>query len=286
VKQIAVISGKGGTGKTTIVASMASVAERAVLVDCDVDAPNLGILIEHKVKEKHEFYGMQKARIMQEKCISCGLCEEGCRFDAISHDKDFSVDRTACEGCRFCVELCPSGAIEMVDNLSGHWFLSSSPYGPFVHARLKAAEENSGKLVTLVRNKARETAEKTESDVVLIDGPPGIGCPVIAALSGVDEAIIVFEPTLSGLHDGRRAIEIAEHFGAKISCIINRSDLNETVNREIRGLCDKKGIEILQEIPYDIRFVKALNERKIAAEVYDDIRHAFEQIWQRIHESG
>lgn len=285
MKQIAVISGKGGTGKTTIVASMASLAERAVLVDCDVDAPNLGILIEHEVKERHEFYGMQKAEIIQERCISCGLCEEKCRFGAISHDNRFTVDRTACEGCRFCARLCPSDAIEMVDNLSGHWFLSSSPYGPFVHARLKAAEENSGKLVTLVRNKTREIAERTGSDFILIDGPPGIGCPVIATLSGVDEAVVVFEPTPSGLHDGIRAIEIAEHFGAKIFCIINRSDLNEEVCREIRDLCDKKGIEILQEISYDIRFVKALNERRIAAEVYEDVRKAFKDIWRTMDES-
>jgi MinD superfamily P-loop ATPase len=282
VKQIAVISGKGGSGKTTITASIASVAERAVLVDCDVDAPNLGILIEHEVKEKHEFYGMQKAKIMQEKCTSCGLCEKRCRFDAISHDNGFAVDRSACEGCRFCAELCPSDAIEMIDNLSGYWFLSSSPYGPFVHAKLKPAEENSGKLVTLVRNKARETAERAESDVVLIDGPPGIGCPVIATLPGVDEAVIVFEPTLPGLHDGRRAVEIAEHFGAKIYCIINRSDLNKKISGEIKDLCDKKGIEILYEIPYDVRFVKVLNERRIAAEVCEDIRHAFEHIWRRI----
>ncbi|MDY6985562.1 MAG: ATP-binding protein [Candidatus Thermoplasmatota archaeon] len=285
MRQIAVISGKGGSGKTTIVASIASVTERVVLVDCDVDAPNLGILIKHEIREKHEFYGMQKASILQDKCISCGLCEEECRFDAIHKDDGmYSIDRTACEGCRVCAKVCPSEAIEMIDNLSGYWFLSYSAYGPFIHAKLKAGEENSGKLVSLIRNEAREVAEKT--DTVLIDAPAGIGCPVIAALSGVDEAIVVFEPTLSGLHDGIRAIEIAEHFGAKIYCMINRSDLNEKISNEIKGLCRQKGIDILEEIPYDIRFVKALSEKRIAAEVYEDIRHTFEGIWARIDESG
>lgn len=262
MRQIAVISGKGGSGKTTVVASIASVAENIVLVDCDVDAPNLGILIEHEVREKHEFYGMQKANILQDRCISCGLCEEACRFDAIRNNGIYSIDRTACEGCRFCTEVCSSEAIEMVDNLSGYWFLSHSAYGPFIHARLKAGEENSGKLVSLIRNEAREVAEKADTDNILIDAPAGIGCPVIATLSGVDEAIVVFEPTLSGLHDGIRAIEIAEHFGAKLYCMINRSDLNEKISKEIKGLCRQKGIKILEEIPYDIRFVKALNEKE------------------------
>jgi len=286
MRQIAVISGKGGSGKTTVAASIASVAEDIVLVDCDVDAPNLGILIEHEIREKHEFYGMQKASILQDRCISCGLCEEACRFDAIHNNGIYSIDRTACEGCRFCTEVCPSEAIEMVDNLSGYWFLSHSAYGPFIHARLKAGEENSGKLVSLIRNEAREVAEKADRDTILIDAPAGIGCPVIASLSGVDEAIVVFEPTLSGLHDGIRAIEVAEHFDTKIYCMINKSDLNENISKEIKGLCRQKGIDILQEIPYDIRFVKALSEKRIAADVHEDIRHKFEGVWKRIYESG
>lgn len=264
---------------------MASVSKNILLVDCDVDAPNLEILLKPDVIERCDFYGMQKAEIIEESCVSCGICRENCRFDAIIENEKigtFFIDRTACEGCRLCFELCPSDAVRMTENLAGHWFVSNTGYAPFIHAKLKAAEENSGRLVAVIRNIAKEIAERDAIDFIIIDGPPGIGCPLISTLSGVDLAIVIFEPTFSSFHDGKRVIEVAEHFGIGISCIINKFDLNEMITQDIEGFCRRKGIQVLENIPYDEKFVKALSKKEIIAEVDKKYKDIFEKIWSRI----
>ncbi|GAI05092.1 unnamed protein product, partial [marine sediment metagenome] len=219
MKQIVVISGKGGTGKSVIAGSFASLAKNKVMADCDVDAADLHLLLHPTVKETHEFSGGKTAFIDERRCTECGKCQEVCRFEAIDN---YVVDPISCEGCGVCFHICPEKAIKMVDDLSGKWFVSETKYGPFVHAKLGIAEENSGKLVTLVRQNAKLIAEKEKRDFVIIDGPPGIGCPVIASLSGVDIALIVTEPTLSGIHDLERIVGVAHHFGIKGVVCINK----------------------------------------------------------------
>ncbi|GAH59822.1 unnamed protein product, partial [marine sediment metagenome] len=210
MKEVVVLSGKGGTGKTSIAASFAALAQSKVLVDCDVDAADLHLLLEPQIKEENEFWSGQVASIDKERCTECGLCQEVCRFGAI---KDYVVDEISCEGCELCSQICPVDAITMRPCMAGHWFISDTRYGALVHARLGIAEENSGKLVTLVRNNARLIAKKGELDYIISDGPPGIGCPVIASLSGANLALLVTEPTLSGIHDLERVIGVCRHFG-------------------------------------------------------------------------
>ncbi|GAI55778.1 unnamed protein product, partial [marine sediment metagenome] len=192
MKEVVVLSGKGGTGKTSIVGSFAALAESKVLADCDVDAADLHLLLNPSIKEENEFWSGEVAVIDDEKCTQCGLCQDVCRFDAIN---DFKVDPISCEGCGFCYHICPDEAITMRENLSGQWFISDTKYGPLVHARLGIAQENSGKLVAVVRQRAKQIADKHDFDYIISDGPPGIGCPVISSLSGANVALLVTEPT-------------------------------------------------------------------------------------------
>jgi len=210
MKQIVVISGKGGTGKTVITGAFASLAKNKVMADCDVDAADLHLLLQPKIKERHDFRSGLSALIDKKICQQCGKCIAACRFDAIT--SSFVIDPISCEGCGFCSHICPAGAIKMKENLAGEWFISETRFGPMVHAKLGIAEENSGKLVSLVRQQAKDLAEKGNYDWVIIDGAPGIGCPVIASLTGIDCAVVVTEPTLSGLHDALRVIEVTSHF--------------------------------------------------------------------------
>lgn len=233
MKEIVVLSGKGGTGKTTVTASLATLLKDAVLTDCDVDAADLYLLLKPEIKESFEFRWSQKARINENKCGRCGKCEEVCRFNAI---KNFKVNPIFCEGCRVCYNICPRKAIDMVDNLSGHWYISDTKYGPMVHARLGIAEENSGKLVLLVKKAAREIAERGRYKYVITDGPPGIGCPVISSLSGADVALIVTEPTAAGLHDLLRVLKLAENFKVTVKIVINKFDLEEEKSEEIEHI--------------------------------------------------
>jgi len=248
MKEVVVLSGKGGTGKTSLVGCFAALASSKVLADCDVDAADLHLLLRPSVKQESEFWSGQTASIDRERCTECGLCEKVCRFDAI---KEFRVDPLSCEGCRFCFEVCPEHCIAMEDRMAGHWFVSETRYGPLVHARLGIAQENSGKLVTVVRNYARVIAKREKLAHVIIDGPPGIGCPVISSLSGVNLALLVTEPTLSGLHDLERVIGLCAHFGVPAPVCINKYDVNEENTQRIEDYCLSQGLPIPAKIPFD-----------------------------------
>lgn len=249
MKQLTIISGKGGTGKTILTASFAVLAKSKVMADCDVDAADLHLVLHPTVMETHEFEEGERAVIDRELCSECGRCREVCRFEAIS--QDFIVDPVSCEGCWVCHYACPENAIRMEKNICGEWYVSETRYGPMVHARLGIAEENSGKLVTLVKQKAGELASDQNLELILIDGPPGIGCPVISSLAGVDLALVVTEPTISGTHDLERVIGVADHFRVRSAAVINRYDINPEISGEIERWCDKKGVPVLGKIPFD-----------------------------------
>jgi MinD superfamily P-loop ATPase len=263
MKQLVVISGKGGTGKTIISACFATLAQKKVVADCDVDAANLYLLLHPEIQETHQFTGGMKARIEQENCIACGQCIDTCRFSAISESDvgEVIIDPISCEGCGVCSYICPEEAIKMENSISGEWFVSQTKYGPFVHARLGIAEENSGKLVTEVRKKAKEIAEKEKLDLAIIDGPPGIGCPVIASLSGTDLALVVTEPSLSGIHDMERVIQMAHHFKTQTACCINKYDLNLKNSAQIENWCEKKSVPLVGKISFDEQVTKSLVQR-------------------------
>ena len=248
MKEIVILSGKGGTGKTTIVGSFAALAKGKVLADCDVDAADLHLLLSPSEKQKSEFWSGQVAHIDEDRCNECGLCQEICRFNAI---KDFRVDPVSCEGCDFCFHICPVEAITMQENMAGYWFISDTKYGPLVHARLGIAQENSGKLVAVVRQQAKQIAEEKNLDYIISDGPPGIGCPVISSLSGSNLALLVTEPTLSGMHDLERVLDVCRHFGVPALVCINKYDLNEENAQQIERNCLSRGVEIAGKIPFD-----------------------------------
>lgn len=265
MKELVVISGKGGTGKTSIVASFAGLAKNAVFADCDVDAADLHLVLEPKIKQKSDFSGGKRATIISEKCTGCGKCRELCRFGAIELngegndviDKTFTIDPISCEGCKVCVEFCPVGAIEFNDSINGQWFISDTRFGPMVHARLGIAEENSGKLVTLIRKEAKRIATEEEKNMIIVDGSPGIGCPVIASITGADLVLIVTEPTLSGRHDLERVADLAASFGIPTLLCINKSDLNREISAQIAEEAGNRGIKMAGEIRYDKAFTKA-----------------------------
>jgi MinD superfamily P-loop ATPase len=280
MKEVVILSGKGGTGKTSIVGSFAAIAENKVLADCDVDAADLHLLLNPSVKEENEFWSGQVAVINEEECTQCGLCQDVCRFDAI---KDFKVDPISCEGCGFCSHICPVEAINMKDSLSGHWFISDTKYGHLVHARLGIAQENSGKLVALVRQQAKQIAERDVLDYIISDGPPGIGCPVISSLSGANLALLVTEPTLSGIHDLERVLGVCHHFGIPAMVCINKYDLNEDNTRQIENYCLNQGVEVAARIPFDNIVTEALVEKLPVVEYSQGkVTQEIESLWQRI----
>ena len=259
IKQLAIVSGKGGTGKTTIAAAFASLAKNKVMVDCDVDAADLHLLLHSEVLNQEKFYGGRSPRVDLDKCTQCGLCTEICRFHAIDHGV---VDSVSCEGCGFCSHICPENAIRMGNAFSGDWFVSETPYGPFVHARLGIGEENSGKLVTVVRKQAMEIAKEKNLELILIDGPPGIGCPVTASLTGVNIVLAVTEPTLSGIHDLEIILRLTEHFKIPSTVCINKFDINLENSHQITSYCENNGSKIFGKIPYEPKVVEALVNRK------------------------
>ena len=265
MKELVVISGKGGTGKTSIVASFAALAKNAVLADCDVDAADLHLVLEPKVKQTSDFSGGKEASIVTEKCIGCGKCQDMCRFDAVNFngegndvvDKTFTIDPVSCEGCKVCVEFCPADAIEFNDSINGQWFISDTRFGPMVHAKLGIAEENSGKLVTLIRKEAKRIAQEQKKDLLIVDGSPGIGCPVIASITAADLVLVVTEPTLSGKHDLDRVSRLTENFGIKTLVCVNKSDVNPRITDQISEEAGSRGLKVIGRIAYDEAFTKA-----------------------------
>ena len=256
MKELVVISGKGGTGKTSLVAAFARLAGRAALADCDVDAADLHLVVRANDREEHPFSGGKVARVIDERCTGCDRCREVCRFAAISADP-YRVDPVRCEGCGLCVRLCPSEAIAFDAVVNGAWYVADTPFGPLVHARLRPAEENSGKLVTVVRNEARRLATEQGLDLVLVDGSPGIGCPVIASLAGASLALVVTEPTLSGQHDLGRVLELCRHFRLPVAVCVNKWDLNPELAGEIEREALAKGARFVQRVGYDRLFTAA-----------------------------
>ena len=260
IKEIVVISGKGGTGKTTITSSLIPYFQDIVIGDCDVDAPNLQILFNPQNSKKESFYGMKKAKLDRELCIDCGKCYEVCRFDAIENLKK-------CESCSICEYVCPVGAIKMVDNEAGEIYVSETKYGKMVHACLFPGEENSGKLVAEVRKKAKKIAQDENKKYILLDGAPGVACNVISSLTGVKKAVIVTEPTLSGLHDLERVLELIERFRIKPYFVINKYDLSFEIANKIEEFLKDKGFEISVKVPFDKRIVKAIGRKEIPSVV-------------------
>ncbi len=293
MKQIVVISGKGGTGKTVITGAFAALAKNKVMADCDVDAADLHLLLKPTVREEHEFRSGNTARIDKNLCNQCGKCIAVCRFSAIkiggsalagnAISEGFVIDPISCEGCAFCSFICPEEAIKMEENISGKWFISDTRFGPMVHAKLGIAEENSGKLVSLVRQKAKEVAQKNNCDWIIIDGAPGIGCPVIASLSGIHCALVITEPTLSGLHDADRVIGVARHFGVLTKLIVNKYNLNVDMTKKIEAYCKNHNIEVIGKVPFDKSVVKAMVDGKTIIEYQDGkVKEEIVNIWGKL----
>ena len=284
MKEIVVLSGKGGTGKTSIVGSFAALVKSKVLVDCDVDAAVLHLLLNPAIKQSNEFWSGQTAVIDENKCIQCGLCQDLCRFHAI---KDYQVDAISCEGCGFCAHVCAVEAITMRDNLSGHWFVSETKYGTLVHARLGIAQENSGKLVALVRQQAQQIAQKQSSDYIISDGPPGIGCPVISSLSGASLALLVTEPTLSGIHDLERVLRVCQHFGVPAMVCINKFDINSENSHRIESFCEEQSVDVVAKIPFDNMVTEAMVHGVPVVEYAEksEVSVALKNLWQKTMES-
>lgn len=283
MKELVIISGKGGTGKTTFTASFAALARQAVFADCDVDAADLHLLLMPEIRHREEFRSGFTAVIDQSTCTHCGKCQAVCRFDAITDVPE--VNGFACEGCGVCHRLCPVEAIDMRENVCGEWYVSETKYGPMVHARLGAAEENSGKLVTLVRQQAKRIAEEQGKSFVLIDGSPGIGCPVISSISGASMALVITEPTVSGIHDLQRVTELITHFTLPTWVCVNKYDINKQMADQIKMYCREHDLTYVGEIPYDIAVIKALVQQIPVVEYSrNSAAKAIKQIWQHVEQ--
>jgi len=284
MKEIVIISGKGGTGKTTVTAAFASLAERKVMADCDVDAADLHLILEPEIKSQNDFSGGKRAEIRPDDCIECGKCIEVCHFDAI--DQDFVIDPIACEGCGVCAWFCPAEAIDFEEAVNGEWYISDTRFGPLVHARLGIAEENSGKLVTLVRREAKALAEAQKMDYIIVDGAPGVGCPVISSITGANVVLIVTEPTLSGLHDLKRVASLASgHFDIPTYICINKHDINPEMTKQIEAFCVEESLVLAGKIPYDAVVTDAMvHARTVIEHGNGHVADAIRNIWQRIIE--
>ena len=290
-REVTVISGKGGTGKTTVVASLAVLAQNKVLADNDVDAADLHLLLAPTTLEGHEFIGGWKAVVDAAACAGCGRCADACHFDAIRFDGPandviavtYQIDEFACEGCGLCGYVCPVDAIDTEQNVTGRWYVSTTDHGPMVHAKLGIAQENSGRLVTQVRNRAAELARDLKAEHILGDGPPGTGCPVIASVSGADLVVIVTEPTVSGVHDMERVLRLAAHFGIPARIVINKADLNSEQAREIARIAAAGGARVIAQIPFDPSVNDALMAGKTVVEYGSGpATQAMHQVWQAL----
>jgi MinD superfamily P-loop ATPase len=289
MKELVIISGKGGTGKTSVTACFAVLADCPVVCDCDVDAADLHLVLEPDIRVRHEFESGNEAIIRQNDCTSCGVCAELCRFGALKTRQDgegnivYSIDPISCEGCGVCVRFCPVNAIDFPERHCGQWFVSDTRCGPMVHARLGVAAENSGKLVSTVRREARHLADEENYKIVIVDGPPGIGCPVIASLTGATQVLIVTEPTVSGEHDLERVLSLARHFQIPASVCVNKWDLNADMTGKIEDKARKAGASVAGRIRYDPAVTRAQIQKKAVVEIdapsADDIR----QLWNKLN---
>lgn len=282
MKQLTILSGKGGTGKTSITASFAVLAKNAVVADCDVDAPDLHMLLHPEIIKTQEFMGSKVAIIDEAKCVECGLCREKCNFDAVT--SDLKVDVIACEGCGVCVVACPVDAIALTQRISGNAYVSKTKYGFMSHALLYPGGSNSGKLVTLVRQNAKILAEKEKRDLIIIDGSPGIGCPVIASITGVDAALVVTEPTMSGIHDLERVLKLLDHFNVAPFVCINMYNINADNTNKILSFCKEKGTEVVGIIPFSPEVTEAMVNGKTIVEYSPEsnVAEEIKNMWRKM----
>lgn len=287
MKEITILSGKGGAGKTTVVAALASVIENAVFCDNDVDAADLHLILKPKVLETHEFDSGSVATINPEICINCGLCEESCRFTAIHANSDNmpEVNPFQCEGCRLCERICPVNAITTHQNLNNNWFVSDTRFGKLVHAKMGAGEENSGKLVTKVRERAKKIALESGAHYVINDGPPGIGCTAISSVTGTDAVLLVIEPTVSGLHDADRLVKLVNSFKVPVFATINKFDINEEFTKTVENYLVDNNIPLVGKIPFTKLMVESMIAEKTVVEYAPDqtISKIFIDIWSAIN---
>ncbi len=285
MKEILVISGKGGAGKTSVAAAISFfLNNKDIIADCDVDAADMHILLAPDYKEKNDFFSGKECKVISQKCSGCGICEENCHYNAIKTvDGKAVIDELECEHCLLCYRLCPENAVEINEMHCGEYFISNTRIGKkLVHAKLFSGADNSGKLVSTVRSEARKLAQKQNSDIILIDGPPGIGCPVIASITGITYAILVTEPSVSGYSDLIRVLEIVKHFNVKSGCIINKSTVNLEIKNKIETFCSENGVSVLGEIPYNKKFYTALTEKKSIVETDEKIKANFQKIWDKV----
>jgi len=281
MKELVIISGKGGTGKTTVLGAFAALAGGSVLADCDVDAPDLYLLLHPEITAQEEFRAGKVARIDSADCILCQRCREVCRFDAIT--EQLEIEELNCEGCGACQVVCPVYAITLEEKTAGDWYRGTTKYGPMVYARLRPAEENSGKLVALVRKEARKIAEQEGAALLLTDGPPGIGCPVIASLGNADLALIVTEPTPSGLHDLARTVSLCSHFKVPAMVCVNKADLNPEKEQEIRAYCQTAQVAVTESIPFDETVTQAINRGVPLVEFSNGpASRALQTVWKEV----
>lgn len=302
MKELVIISGKGGTGKTSIVASFSALAQNHVMVDCDVDAADMHLILHPEIERTTEFYSGKQAEILPDKCQKCGRCIEVCKFNAISkqchsgldpesHEAmhkmqcdSYIVDEIKCEGCGACYFNCPHNAVKFEQVKSGDWFESKTRFGKLIHAKLGIAEENSGKLVSEIRNHARLVTKQNNNELIITDGSPGIGCPVIASISGAHLVLIVTEPTLSGIHDAERVFELTQHFKIPASVCINKYDLNLDLTRQMEDFCAKNNVEVVGKIPYSREFTDAMIKGLSVVEYSNsEVAQKIKEMWNKVN---
>jgi len=285
MEEILILSGKGGTGKTTYTAAFSFFLNKNdIIVDCDVDAADMHIILEPVVEKDYDFYSGKECEVIEDKCTGCGLCEENCNYNAIKVvNGKAKIDHIECEHCLLCYRLCPENAIEVKDALQGKYFISKARTGnKLIHAKLNPGADNSGKLVSTIRTIAKKEAKEKDAKIILIDGPPGVGCPVIASISGVKKVIFITEPTKSGIHDLMRVYELAKHFAVKSYVIVNKATINENNTEKIEKFCKENNITLLDKIPYDKKFYNALIEKKSIVEIDENYKKIFGEIWDKV----
>lgn len=288
IRELVVISGKGGTGKTSLAASLAVLAQGIVIADCDVDAADMHLLLKPEILQRNEFISGHEAVIRDKDCTGCGICRDLCRFGAVSvmsdggHEGICRIDPVSCEGCGLCVHFCPEKAIDFPERFCGHWMVSRTRCGPMVHAQLGIAAENSGKLVSLVRREARRIAEEQGLSTIIVDGPPGIGCPVIASIGGASMVLVVTEPTVSGEHDLERVLALARHFDIPAAVCVNKWDLNPSMTERIETQATKAGAGLAGRIRYDLGVTKAQLMERTVVETDTDSARDIRQVWERM----